>query len=449
MQLTLILQKRYTLKKPPEMQRKVYIHTFGCQMNVHDSEKMAGILKAEGYTETAYTEEADLIIFNTCSIRQKAEQKFRSELGRIKLLKIKNPLLKIAVAGCIAQQKGRDILKRNPQVDYVFGPQNVHKLSSMLTADTMVCIEDNPEIQHTDIPAERKDNVKAWVSIMYGCNNFCSYCIVPYTRGREKSRPSENIYKEIHELSENGFKEVTLLGQNVNSYDSDTNFAGLLRKINAITGIERIRFVTSHPRDLSDELILCIKELPKICGHIHLPLQSGSSRILKLMNRGYTYEDYLEKVGKLKECVPDIAITTDIIAGFPSETDNDHSLTIEALKRIEFDGIFAFKFSPRPGTKAAEMDDKISEKIKSLRLYEILGYQDDITLRKNKELEGSLQEVLVEGVSKTNNGKITGRTRTNKIINLEGDAALVGRLINVEIRKALRHSLEGRLTNQA
>ncbi|MDO8747145.1 MAG: MiaB/RimO family radical SAM methylthiotransferase, partial [Thermodesulfovibrionales bacterium] len=272
------------------MPRKVYIHTFGCQMNVHDSEKMAGILKAEGYAETTNTEDADLIIFNTCSIRQKAEQKFRSELGRIKLLKTKNPLLKIAVAGCIAQQRGRDILKRNPHVDYVFGPQNIHKLSAMLTTNTMVCIEDNPEIQHTDLPAERKGNVKAWVSIMYGCNNFCSYCIVPYTRGRERSRPSQNIYEEIYELAEKGFKEVTLLGQNVNSYNSDTNFPGLLRGIGHIKGVERIRFVTSHPRDLSDELILCIKELPKTCEHIHLPLQSGSDRILKLMNRGSTYE---------------------------------------------------------------------------------------------------------------------------------------------------------------
>ena len=302
-------------------------------MNVHDSEKMAGILKAEGYAETANTEDADLIIFNTCSIRQKAEQKFRSGLGRIKLLKTKNPLLKIAVAGCIAQQRGKDILKRSPHVDYVFGPQNIHKLSAMLTTNAMVCIEDNPEIQHTDLPAERKENVKAWVSIMYGCNNFCSYCIVPYTRGRERSRPSQNIYEEIYKLAEKGFKEVTLLGQNVNSYHSDTDFPGLLRKIDAIEGIERIRFVTSHPRDLSNELISCIKDLPKICEHIHLPLQSGSDRILKLMNRGYTYEDYLEKVRKLKESIPRIAITTDIIAGFPSETDNDHSMTIKSLKK--------------------------------------------------------------------------------------------------------------------
>ena len=414
-------------------------------MNVHDSEKMAGILKAEGYAETAYTENADLIIFNTCSIRQKAEQKFRSELGRIKVLKSKNPLLKIAVAGCIAQQKGRDIFKRNPHVDYVFGPQNIHKLSAMLTTNAMVCIEDNPEIQHTNLPAERKENVKAWVSIMYGCDNFCSYCIVPYTRGRERSRPGQNIYEEIHELAEKGFKEVTLLGQNVNSYSSDTNFPGLLRKIDTIKGIERIRFVTSHPRDLSYELISCIKELPKVCEHIPLPLQSGSDRILKLMNRGYTYEDYIEKIRKLKESIPNIAITTDLIAGFPSETDNEHSMTMKALRNIEFDGIFAFKFSPRQGTKAAEMEESINEEIMSQRLNEILGLQDDITLRKNESLKGTLQEVLVEGASKTDKDRMTGRTRTNKIVNFVGDELLSGWLVNVEIRTAMRHSLEGRL----
>jgi tRNA-2-methylthio-N6-dimethylallyladenosine synthase len=319
----------------------------------------------------------------------------------------------------------------------------------MLTTNAMVCIEDNPDIQHTDLPAERRENVKAWVSIMYGCNNFCSYCIVPYTRGRERSRPSQNIYKEIHELAEKGFKEVTLLGQNVNSYHGDTDFPGLLRKIDTIKGVERIRFVTSHPRDLSSELILCIKELPKICEHIHLPLQSGSDRILKLMNRGYTYEDYIEKVRKLRESIPQIAITTDLIAGFPSETDNDHSMTIKALRNIEFDGIFAFKYSPRAGTKAAGMENHLPETIKAQRLDEILKLQDEITLKCNKRLEGSVQEVLVEGASKTDNGKITGRTRTNKIVNFEGDEPFTGRLVNVEIRTAMRHSLEGMLTSQS
>jgi len=419
-------------------------------MNVHDSEKMAGILKAEGYAETGNTEEADLIIFNTCSIREKAEQKFRSELGRIKPLKKKNPLLKVAVAGCIAQQKGRGMLKESPHVDYILGPQNLHKLGAMLmTSNTAVCTDDNPEIQYTDIHAERKEDFRAWVSIMYGCNNFCSYCIVPYTRGREKSRPSKNIYKEIRELAENGYKEVTLLGQNVNSYKSDVDFPGLLRKLSAIHGIERIRFVTSHPRDFSDELIMCISELPKICEHIHLPLQSGSDRILKLMNRGYTFNEYLEKVRKLKSYVPEIAMTTDIIAGFPSETEDDHYSTMKALRDIEFDGIFAFNYSRRPGTKAALMDAMLPDNLKSQRLNEILNLQDEITMRKNKAVEGRIQEVLVESIDSDdiNRKGLTGRTRTNKLVLFEGDVSLVGSLARVEIRTAGRHSLRGCLIN--
>ncbi len=415
-------------------------------MNVHDSEKMAGILLREGYTFTDIPQKADLIVFNTCSIRQKAEQKFKSELGRTKSLKRKNPFLKIAVAGCIAQQEGREIFKKNPQVDYVLGPQNIHKIGSMIrTNEVMVSIEDNPEIGHIDLPVLRKDGIRAWVSIMYGCDNFCSYCVVPYTRGREKSRPSKNIYNEIFKLALCGFKEVALLGQNVNSYRSDIDFESLLKRINTIEGIERIRFVTSHPRDLSEGLMSCIKELPKVCEHIHLPLQSGSNRVLKLMNRGYTYTDYMKKVERLRKEVPDIAMTTDIIAGFPSETDKDHISTIKALRAIEFDGIFAFKFSPRPGTKAEEMGEQISDDIKSQRLAEILDIQDEITLRKNKTIEGKVQEVLVEGESKTDKGKMTGRTRTNKIINFCGDNSLTGQLVNVEIVKAMRHSLEGKL----
>lgn len=427
------------------MSKKAYIHTFGCQMNMHDSEKMAGILLREGYTLTETPNDADLIIFNTCNIRQKAEQKFQSELGRTRFLKIEKPFLKIAVAGCIAQQRGRGIFKRNPHVDYVFGPQNIQKLRDMIRAgETVVSIEDNPEIGQVDLPALRKDSIRAWVSIMYGCDNFCSYCVVPYTRGRERSRPSKNIYNEICELALSGFKEVTLLGQNVNSYRSDVDFGGLLNQVNAIEGIERIRFVTSHPRDLSEDLIACIKELPKVCEHIHLPLQSGSNRILKLMNRGYTYDDYMKKVERLKEEIPGIAITTDIIAGFPSEADDDHISTLNALRAIEFDGIFAFKFSPRPGTKAIEMEDKISDDIKSQRLAEILNIQDEITLKKNKTLEGTIQEVLVEGLSKTDVEKMTGRTRGNKIVNFSGNSVSV-QLVNVEIVKAMRHSLVGKL----
>ncbi|MEW6675732.1 MAG: tRNA (N6-isopentenyl adenosine(37)-C2)-methylthiotransferase MiaB [Nitrospirota bacterium] len=429
------------------MSKTVYIHTFGCQMNVHDSEKMLGVLQKEGYSPTNDPCKADLIIFNTCSIRQKAEQKFYTQLGRTKSLKRKRPDIKIAVAGCIAQHEGENIFKKAPHVDFVFGPRNIHMLRDLVSERIMpIVIEDNPEIAITDLPVKRMDGLKAWVTIMYGCNNFCSYCIVPYTRGRERSRPSENIYSEVARLAESGYKEITLLGQNVNSYRSDTDFPGLLRRLDRVGGIERIRFVTSHPKDLSDELISMMSDLPKVCEHIHLPLQSGSSNILRLMNRGYTYEEYIRKVMRLRDKVSGIAITSDIIAGFPGETEDDHLLTIKALKEIEFDGIFAFKFSPRPGTEAAQMQDHLIEEIKSERLREILEVQDEITTMKNRALEGTIQEILIEGESETDKEKLTGRTRTNKIVNIPkiNNGIEKGTLIYVEITKGRQHSLEGK-----
>ncbi|MBI5187499.1 MAG: tRNA (N6-isopentenyl adenosine(37)-C2)-methylthiotransferase MiaB [Nitrospirae bacterium] len=432
------------------MSKIVYIHTFGCQMNVHDSEKMLGVLQKEGYSSTDDPCKADLIIFNTCSIRQKAEQKFYTQLGRTKFLKKKKPEMKIAVAGCIAQHEGENIFKKALYVDFVFGPQNIHMLRDLVSERTAsIAIEDNHEIAVTDLPVKRGDGVKAWVTIMYGCNNFCSYCIVPYTRGRERSRPTENIYSEVAELAEVGYKEITLLGQNVNSYSSDTDFPGLLKKLDRVGGIERIRFVTSHPKDLSDELIAAMSDLPKVCEHIHLPMQSGSSNILRLMNRGYTYEEYIRKVMRLRAKVPGISITSDIIAGFPGETEDDHLLTIKALKEIEFDGIFAFKFSPRPGTMAAAMVGHLIEVIKSERLSEILKVQDGITTRKNRSLEGTIQEIIIEGDGETDKEKLTGRTRTNKIVNIpkinpETSSGQKGAIINVEITKGRPHSLEGR-----
>jgi tRNA-2-methylthio-N6-dimethylallyladenosine synthase len=428
------------------MRKKVYIHTFGCQMNVHDSEKILGVLEPEGFMQTDNPRSADLIIFNTCSIRQKAEQKFYSELGRIKSYKKFNPRLKIAVAGCIAQQEGKNIFKRARHVDFVFGPQNIRALKHFVAEGYVpVATEENPLIAIEELPARRSAGISAWVTIMYGCNNFCSYCVVPYTRGRELSRPSEHIVAEVSKIAEEGYREVTLLGQNVNSYESDVDFPGLLRKLDRVGGIERIRFVTSHPKDLSTALINAIKELPKICEHIHLPLQSGSTAILKMMNRRYSCEDYMEKVAALRAEIPDIAITSDIIAGFPGETDEDHRLTLKALREIEFDGTFAFKFSPRPGTKAAKMQGNLTEEIKSERLYEILVLQDTITEKKNKALEGAIQEVLIEGSSENGNGNLTGRTRTNKIVDIRSDEIIKGTLVNVEITKGRKHSLEGKI----
>ncbi len=413
-------------------------------MNVHDSEKMSGVLCREGYSPADSPGDSDLVIFNTCSIRQKAEQKFFTELGRLQKLKKKNPRLRIAVAGCIAQQQGKRIFRRAPYVDFVFGPQNIHLLNKLLSADAVsVATGDNPDIAGEDLPVARGAGSRAWVSIMYGCNNFCSYCIVPYTRGRERSRPSEKILVEIGALAGQGYKEVTLLGQNVNSYRSDLDFAGLLEKIDAIQGVERIRFVTSHPRDLSERLISAVQRFPKVCEHLHLPLQSGSSRILGLMNRGYSSEEYLRKVRRLRSTVPGISITTDIITGFPGETDEDHRMTMEALEHMEFDGLFAFKYSPRGGTKAAAMEGQVADEVKSERITEILEVQDRITLMINKTLEGSLQEILVEGFSKTDRRRLTGRTRSNKIVNFKGEDSCIDHVIAVRIVKARKHSLDG------
>lgn len=420
-------------------QKFFYIETRGCQMNFHDSEKIMGILKREGYLPTEELKKADLIIFNTCSIRKKPEEKLFSSLGRLKNLKHQKPSLKIAVCGCIAQQKGEELLKRAPHVDYIFGPQNISKLPAILSLERAIITEENPDIQYEELPTERKNGIKASVTVMFGCNNFCSYCVVPYTRGREVSRPLDNIIEEINSLAEQGYKEVQLLGQNVNSYrDGEYDFSDLLRRVNDISGIERIRFITSHPRDLTERLIKTMAELDKVCEHLHLPIQSGSDRILRLMNRGYSYEDYKRKVELLRNYIPDIAITTDIITGFPSENEEDHYCTLRALEEIQYDGIFAFKYSQRPGTKAAEMHDQIPEDIKSRRLSEILKLQDAITLKKNTGLIGTVQEVLIE--EKTVTGQASGRTRTNKIV-LFNEVLSPGLIVKARITQARIHSL--------
>lgn len=426
------------------MSKSVFIRTFGCQMNVHDTEKMYGVLLRTGYRRTADINTADLIILNTCSIRQKAEQKFYSELGRLKMHKKRRPDLAIAVAGCIAQQEGNKLFRKAPYIDFIFGPQNIQVLRNIeQKRSPFAALNENPTLALHDLPAEREHKIKAWISIMYGCNNFCSYCVVPYTRGRERSRPSQNIFAEIAALAERGCKEVSLLGQNVNSYSSDVKFPDLLKKISAIDGLQRIRFVTSHPKDLSEELIKAIAELPKVCEHIHLPLQSASNDILRRMNRGYTYDHYLRKIDMLKSMVPGIAITSDIITGFPGESDNDHMQTLRSLKEICFDGLFAFAFSPRPFTAAATFKQQVPEAIKLGRLSEILNLQDEITLAKNKVLEGSVQEIMIEGESETDKGKLMGRTRTNKIVTIQDIHVPVGSFINVKIVNARKHSVEG------
>lgn len=317
------------------MEKLAYLQTWGCQMNVHDTEKIAGVLQGQGYAFTNRPQDAALIILNTCSIRQKAQHKFLSRLGYFKRLKKKRPWLQIAVAGCIAQQEGQQFLIDNQYVDFTFGPQNIVKLPELLH-NRMAAVQVNPALAETDLPALRADGTAAWVNIMYGCNNFCSYCVVPHTRGRECSRPMDSIINEIRTLADEGYKEITLLGQNVNSYNDPANgstFPQLLNAVNSVQAIERVRFVTSHPKDLCPELILAIRDLDKVCEHIHLPLQSGSTRILSLMNRKYSFTDYLNKINALRGHCPGITITSDIIAGFPGESDQDHELTLAAKRK--------------------------------------------------------------------------------------------------------------------
>jgi len=424
------------------MKKGVYIYTYGCQMNVHDSEKMAGKLAAQGYCTVASPADADLIIFNTCAIREKAEQKFYSQLGRTKALKKKNKDLRIAVAGCVAQDSKERIFRRAPYVDLVFGPQHVGTLDLLLSDSKRIVVDDNPDLATSEFEARRDSRTRAWVSIMYGCNNFCSYCIVPFTRGREVSRPSSSIIAEIRHLVDNGYREVTLLGQNVNSYASDTDFPGLLKKIDA-TGINRVRFVTSHPRDLSPGLIEAVAGLGSLCEHMHLPIQSGSDRILKDMNRGYTYDDYRKKIEVLRERVPGIAITSDIIVGFPGESDEDYNLTIRAMNEIGYDGLFAFKYSRRKGTKACELQGQVAEQIKTDRLNSLLKLQEEITYRRNREIEGSVVEVLTEGPSEKDPGLLCGRTRTNKIVTIKDGGEKEGAIVRTRIVKAHMHSLDG------
>jgi tRNA-2-methylthio-N6-dimethylallyladenosine synthase len=421
-------------------------------MNVHDTEKIAGVLRHEGYAFTDKPEDAALIILNTCSIREKAEHKFLSRLGYFKLLKRKRPTLQVAVSGCIAQQEGEKFLIDNQFVDFTFGPQNIVKLPELIAKDRRkAAVEENPTLAETELPAIRDDGARAWVNIMYGCNNFCTYCVVPYTRGRERSRPMDSIIGEIMALADEGYKEITLLGQNVNSYKDPkegphTSFPHLLYRVNGIQGIERIRFVTSHPKDLSPELISAMGALDKLCQHIHLPLQSGSTEILTVMNRKYSYEGYMQIITALRAHTPGVAITSDIIAGFPGETRQDHEQTLAALREIEFDGIFAFKYSKRRHTRASAMDGQIDEETKVERLKNILELQDIITEKINHRLKGQKVEILVEGQSSSDPNTCTGRTSTNKIVNFKPEGHITkGMLITVIVTNAFRHSLEGRI----
>ncbi|MDK2878096.1 MAG: tRNA-2-methylthio-N6-dimethylallyladenosine synthase [Thermoanaerobacteraceae bacterium] len=433
---------------------KYKIITWGCQMNIHDSEVISGVLQKLGYCPADSLKEADLIILNTCCVRENAERKVYGRIAQLKQFKQKNPNLIIAVSGCMIQQPHvtEYISEHLPYVDLVFGIHNVHRLPELIknarqaNLPVIEVTRDNTQLEE-NLPIKRGEGVKAWVNIIYGCNNFCSYCIVPYVRGREKSRKPEDILKEVEELSKQGFLEINLLGQNVNSYGKDLEepitFPELLRRVNSIDGIRRIRFITSHPKDLSDELIMAMRDCEKVCEHIHLPVQAGSNRILEKMNRRYTREHYISLVEKLRKAVPEVAITTDIIVGFPGETEEDFRDTLDLVKTVEFDSAFTFIYSRRQGTPAAEMEDQVDEEVKSQRLERLMKVQDAITARKNMELKGKILEVLVEGVSKGNEERLSGRTRTNKLVNFDGPRDLIGKLVNVRITQPHTWSLLG------
>lgn len=430
--------------------------TYGCQANEHDSEKISWTLENMGYEWVDNFEEADLIIYNTCLVRENAELKVYGQLGALKNLKRKKPDIMIAVCGCMMEREEarKVILSKYKHVDIIFGTKNIHKLPQLInrfeqTGNTVVdIVEDNREIIE-DIGANRKYPFKAYVDIMYGCNNFCTYCIVPYTRGREMSRDPENIITEVKDLASKGYKEITLLGQNVNSYGNtlnyDYSFAKLLGEINKISGIERIRFMTSHPKDLSDELISAMAELDKVCEHFHLPVQSGSNRILKAMNRKYTKEDYINLVEKLKDAVPSIAITTDIIVGFPGETEEDFEETLDLVEKVAYDSAFTFLYSIREGTYAANMDNQVPNDIKHERFQRLLDTLYPIFYEKNIPYKDKIVDVLVEEVSKNDENVLSGRTRTGKLVHFQASKDLIGEIVDVKIDNIKSFTLEGHI----
>lgn len=428
--------------------------TFGCQMNENDSEKISGLLKNMGYTPEEDVHKAGVVILNTCSVRENADVRVFGNLGTFKSVKKVNPDLVLAVCGCMMQQPEivKKIKEKYPQVDLVFGTHNIHQFPQMLgnylqRGERIFEIWDDSSEIIEDLPVDRKYPFKSFVTIMNGCNNFCTYCIVPYTRGREVSRQPEKIIEEVTRLADEGCLEVTLLGQNVNSYGNDLktgyHFADLLRDLNQIEKIKRIRFMTSHPKDLTDEVIEAIAQCDKVCPAIHLAIQSGSTRVLKAMNRRYTKEQIIDLVDRVRSRIPDVAITTDIIVGFPGETEEDFQDTLEVMRACKFDSAFSFIYSIRTGTPAATMENQIPDEIKHDRLNRLLDILRDISFGLNSKYEGRVLPVLVEEPSKNNTDRLSGRTETGKLVNFEGSFDHIGQIVNVKITKAGSFSLTG------
>jgi tRNA-2-methylthio-N6-dimethylallyladenosine synthase len=433
--------------------KKLYLATFGCQMNEYDSQRMVQLLQ-DDYRLTSNPEEADLILVNTCSIREKAENKVYSLVGRFRRLKELKPGLVIGVGGCVAQQEGARLLRRLPHLDLAFGPQSLHRLPEMIRAVESgrgprleTVLQEGFILPVIDQPLPEENPVRAFVTIMQGCDNFCTYCVVPYVRGRETSRPAEDVVAEVRRVLEQGVKDVTLLGQNVNSYGrkggGKTDFARLLGMVAELEGLVRLRFTTSHPKDLSEDVMQCFRDIPALCEHLHLPVQSGSTAVLKRMNRRYSREQYLATVDRLRNLCPEITLTTDLIVGFPGESDADFEDTLSLLERVEYEQIFAFKYSPRPFTKAAAFDGQVPEDVKARRLGAVLRLQNEIGLKRHRRFEGLEVELLVEGPSKGNPDELAGRTRGNHVVNFPGPRTLLGKLVRAKIERACYHSLRG------
>lgn len=438
---------------------RFYIHTFGCQMNDHDSAVLARLLEQDGNLQVADAAGADVVLLNTCAIREKAEQKVYSQLGRYKQLKDRRPELLLGVGGCVAQGEGRKVFRRAPYVDLVFGTQTLHEVPELIRAArgrrrvVATALDGDPATLEKLYAHSVGDGCRAYVTVMQGCDNYCAYCVVPYVRGREVSRPPGQLLAEVERLVAGGVVEVTLLGQNVNSYgrtpEGTGDFVSLVRRLARVAGLRRIRFTTNHPKDLSPELIRLFADEPKVMPHIHLPVQSGSDRILAAMRRQYTVQQYLELVAQLRAARPGLAITSDMIVGFPGEGEADFAATLEVMEAVGFDGLFSFKFSPRPGTAAADLPDPVPEGVKEERLARLQERQNAHTLARNRELEGQVRPVLVEGPSKSGGGQVAGRVPENKIVNFDGDPAWVGSEVAVRITRAAVNSLVGELATAA
>ncbi|RMG27588.1 MAG: tRNA (N6-isopentenyl adenosine(37)-C2)-methylthiotransferase MiaB [Gammaproteobacteria bacterium] len=437
------------------MARKLYIRTFGCQMNEYDSARMADLLAEEGIERTERPEEADILLLNTCSIREKAQEKVFSQLGQWKAWKRTRPDLVIAVGGCVASQEGEALRRRAPWVDVVFGPQTLHRLPEMLraAADRGPVVDVSfPEIEKFDrLPEPRAEGPTAYVSVMEGCSKYCTFCVVPYTRGEEVSRPFDDVIAEVVALAEQGVREIVLLGQNVNAYRGPMHDGGiadlalLIHYVAAVDGIDRIRYTTSHPVEMTDSLIRAHAEVPELVGHLHLPVQSGSDRILARMKRRHRVQDYLDIVQRLRAARPDISLSSDFIVGFPGETEADFQQTLDLVREVGFDQSFSFLYSARPGTPAAEYPDDVPLEVKKERLYRLQQRINDQAARISAAMQGSVQRILVEGPSRRDPDRLAGRTENNRIVNFTGPRSLIGRFVDVRITEALPHSLRGEL----